>query len=150
MAYMNGYKMDGKMLAVRVAGQKPVPGPLHLVNVPNHSSHRDVPCNALVGAVCFLLPPVTLCTNINVATTQALNFPPHVSSSSTDPRVTVYNFCDQIPTSLPKSASQFPGDPDYPGSQFYSYFNTPTMNESENQMPETDRKSSFWSTSRLP
>ncbi|KAL0304248.1 UNVERIFIED_CONTAM: Splicing factor-like protein 1 [Sesamum radiatum] len=78
VTYMNGYKMDGKMLAVRVAGQKPVP---------TRSSHTNVPCIALcqtssiyghrhhsfqklhsplqtVRACVFLLPPATLCTTL--------------------------------------------------------------------------------------
>ncbi|KAK4385005.1 Splicing factor-like protein 1 [Sesamum angolense] len=117
MAYMNGYKMDGKMLAVRVAGQKPVP------EAPFSTAYSE--------SLCFSSSSSYSVHNFNVATTQALNFPPYASSKLTDPRVTVYNFCDQIPTSLPKSASQFPGDPDYPGSQFNSYFTSTTMNESQ-------------------
>ncbi|KAL0371681.1 UNVERIFIED_CONTAM: Splicing factor-like protein 1 [Sesamum calycinum] len=60
MAYMNGYKMDGKMLAVRVAGQKPVPGPLHPGNAPTHSSHTNVPCNALCQKSSIYGPPTSI------------------------------------------------------------------------------------------
>ncbi|KAL0299506.1 UNVERIFIED_CONTAM: Splicing factor-like protein 1 [Sesamum radiatum] len=68
MAYMNGYKMDGKMLAVRVAGQKPVPGPLHPGNAPTHSSHTNVPCNALCQKSSIYGPPTSILTEAPFST----------------------------------------------------------------------------------
>ncbi|KAI3458168.1 hypothetical protein Pfo_014831 [Paulownia fortunei] len=139
VTYMNGYKMDDKMLAVRVAGKRPVPGPLHSGHVPIHSSHAAVPSNILGQTSCIYGPAISMLPeapfstpnnvslsfppsssysghNINVARTEAINIHPYVV---TDPRVTSnvfsgYNFCVQVPSSLPNSVSQFPGHPDYP------------------------------------
>ncbi|KAK6135322.1 hypothetical protein DH2020_030964 [Rehmannia glutinosa] len=177
--YMNGYKMDGRILTVRVAGPKPVPGPVNSGHVPIHSLHAAVPSSILGQTSCVYRPAISMLPeapfstlnnqssyfpppssypghNINVARTEAVvNVPPFVMSSTVDPRMTSnvssgYDFCDKIPNSIPNSVSQFPGHPDYPGSQFKSYFTTPGMSENQNQMTETQRKSSFWLGSGFP
>ncbi|XP_022888785.1 splicing factor-like protein 1 [Olea europaea var. sylvestris] len=56
--HMNGYKMEGKMLAVRVAGQKPVLGPSHLGNHPIHSVPPAVRPNISGQTSCFFGPSV--------------------------------------------------------------------------------------------
>ncbi|PIN11003.1 putative RNA-binding protein SEB4 (RRM superfamily) [Handroanthus impetiginosus] len=151
VTYMYGYKMDGQMLAVRIAGQKPGPDSLNSGHVPIPSSHIAVPFNNISGQTPSIYGPVipmppeapfstmnneSLCfpwtssyfgQNINVPRTEAVNIPPYVLSSSTNPRLASkfssdYDFCDRIPVSLPNLISQFPGHPDYPGSQFKSYF----------------------------
>ncbi|KAL2527267.1 splicing factor-related [Abeliophyllum distichum] len=149
--HMNGYKMDGKMLAVRVAGQKPVPGPSHLGNLPIHSVPAPVQPNVPGQTSCFFVPPVSMVpeAQASISNNQSLYFPspsvfgqynnlPRIECSSIPPS-SVSNTADsrmastfsstsefhsQITSSssAPNSLSQFPGDPNYRGSQFKSYF----------------------------
>ncbi|KAL0317770.1 UNVERIFIED_CONTAM: Splicing factor-like protein 1 [Sesamum angustifolium] len=102
MAYMNGYKMDGKMLAVRVAGRNQ----FQTSNIygPPTSILPEAPFStAYSESLCFSSSSSYSVHNVNVATTQALNFPPYASSKRTDTRVTVYNF---VTKSLPHYLNQ--------------------------------------------
>ncbi|CAI9762409.1 unnamed protein product [Fraxinus pennsylvanica] len=58
--HMNGYKIDGKMLAVRVAGQKPVPGPSHLGNLPIPSVPPAIRPNISGQTSCLFGPSVLM------------------------------------------------------------------------------------------
>lgn len=207
VTYMNGYKMEGKMLAVRIAGKRPVAVPLISAHVPINSLQTAVPSNVLgqtsfvcgptvsmlpqaqfsTGPTVSMLPQAQFSTgpmvsvlpqaqfsiakngslgfpsssvysgtDRGIARNEALNFPAYVVSSKTDPMATNnfssgYDFCDRIPSSLPNSESMFPGHPDYPASQFKSYFTNPVMNETPNQIPETtEKRSTFSFASRFP
>ncbi|KAL2550394.1 splicing factor-like protein 1 [Forsythia ovata] len=149
--HMNGYKMDGKMLAVRVAGQKPVPGPSHLGGLPIHFVPAAVQPNIPGHTSCFLVPPVSMLpeAQASISNNQSLYFPspsvfgqynnlPRIECSSILPSsvsitagsrmASTFSSTLEFPSpitsssSAPNSLSQFPGDPDYRGSQFKSYF----------------------------
>ncbi|KAL7146354.1 hypothetical protein ABFS83_06G035000 [Erythranthe nasuta] len=145
--YMNGYKMNGKTLAVRVAGKKPVSGP------PSQLGHHY----NIVGPV--YVPAVPMLPEASNVMNGSMGFPsswsycgPNSHIASTEYVVTRatsnfssgYDFCDRIPSLLPNSESViFPGHPDYIGSQFNSYFTNPVMNET--LMAEPEKKSATYS-----
>ncbi|KAG8381347.1 hypothetical protein BUALT_Bualt06G0112900 [Buddleja alternifolia] len=161
VTYMNGYKMDGKMLAVRIAGQKPVPGP----TIPGH-----VPIPSLqVGSFSFpghvpsptdpiaAQKPILGHVPIPSALVGPYSFSGHVPSTvnpmGTSNFSSGYEFSSQIQSSLPDSISQFPGHREYPSSQFNSIFTNPTVKDNQtvdiSQTSETDQNSNFWSTFRF-
>lgn len=128
--YMNGYKMGGKMLAVRVAGERPTVGPVHPGHVP-------------------LVPSIV---GLNNESSSFALFSGHssisVARSPTDLGLTSYSsstgqgFSVGIPTSLPNSVSyQFPGDPDYRGSSFFGGIE---MNATQDWMPDTAKNTTYF------
>ncbi|KAK6155739.1 hypothetical protein DH2020_009987 [Rehmannia glutinosa] len=102
--YMNGYKMDGRILTVRVAGPKPVPGPSDILRLQaGNINASEAPFSTLNNQSSYFPPPSSYPGhNINVARTEAVvNVPPFVMSSTVDPRMTSnvssgYDFCDKI------------------------------------------------------
>ncbi|XP_052203961.1 splicing factor-like protein 1 [Diospyros lotus] len=160
VTHMNGRKMEGKILAVRVAGRPPPPQtglpalshfPVHpgppvfstcLTNqtawpgpfgsaqpepqgsFPRISEGFSMPSsipfghdNHLLEGQAIGIPPLVSCHASLKPPTASNSASSHGASSST----TSASHC------LP---SQFPGDPDYPGSQFLPYFATPTRRPS--------------------
>ncbi|KAL6541591.1 hypothetical protein OROGR_011077 [Orobanche gracilis] len=160
--YMNGFKMDGRILNVRVAGVKPVANPLIQTTCSYGPTVPMIPQGPLFNPYneSFYFPAFSGYSgyNMNVtSSTEGVNIPPpYVVSSSTEPLVTSnvpsdFDFCDRIPSSVPNSARQFPGVPHYPGSELKSRFSSPAMIELQNQMmPENERNSSFRGGSGLP
>ncbi|EYU25082.1 hypothetical protein ABFS82_06G035000 [Erythranthe guttata] len=153
VTYMNGYKMNGKMLAVRVAGKKPVSGPpSQLGHHPNIVGPVYVPAvpmlpeasNEMNGSLGFPSSLSYCGPDSHIARTEASNISPYVVTSTTNNFSSGYDFCDRIPSLLPNSESViFPGHPDYIGSQFNSYFTNPVMNET--LMAEPEKKSATYS-----
>ncbi|KAL7107146.1 hypothetical protein ACP275_06G035500 [Erythranthe tilingii] len=159
VTYMNGYKMNGKMLAVRVAEKKPVSGP------PSQLGHHHNIVGPVYVPAVPMLPEASIEMNgslgfpsslsycgpgSHIARTEASNIPPYVVTSTTSNFSSGYDFCDRIPSLLPSSESViFPGHPDYIGSQFNSYFTNPVMNET--LMAEPEKKAATYSfASRFP
>ncbi|GER46656.1 splicing factor-related, partial [Striga asiatica] len=143
--YMNGHKMEGRILVVRVAGLRAGPQPAIQASC---SYNGAVESYMLPQAPPLCAAPFTAGYSADVAKTEVLNVPPpyyFVSSSTSEHKGTGndssdYDFCDRIPSSVPNTVSRFPGDPDYnTGSEFGQYFfSSPVTNEAQY------RKSNFW------
>ncbi|KAF8413136.1 hypothetical protein HHK36_001112 [Tetracentron sinense] len=156
VAHMNGHKIDGKMLAVRIAGQPPTaagnsvitllpkypgsavvsqdstsqaawPGPPGSMLPAPQASFRKNGHFGLPSSSIFLgysdsfpksksldLPPSSIFLGHGDSVSQ------HLPSS--------YELSCQFPISSPSSLANFPGNPNYLGSQYQSYFTPPTAN----------------------
>ncbi|KAK9291429.1 hypothetical protein L1049_019376 [Liquidambar formosana] len=179
---MNGYKIDGKMLAVRVAGRPPpstfsvlshlpvYPGPAAVPQVvPSQTSWPGPPGSMLLEPQYSFtksegvgLPPSSMyiAHDSLLPKSEALSFSPSSGVSSLPDSMSAssmnssFKYSNQTQFSSPISLVQFPGDPDYPGSQFQSYFTTPTVKPSLpyhfSHPPESYLKPSCQSTTHLP
>ncbi|KAL8543939.1 hypothetical protein ACS0TY_004477 [Phlomoides rotata] len=141
--YMNGYKMGGKMLAVRVAGQRPIVAPLHPAQV------LPVPFN-IVGQYGSMFSDAVYSTLNNESSSFALSSGQN-ATSQTDLRLTGYlsssgqGFPARIPTD--SVSYQFPGDPEYRGSQLMSFVSGIEMNATQDWMPESAKNSTYFPSS---
>ncbi|KAK2983265.1 hypothetical protein RJ640_009279 [Escallonia rubra] len=165
---MNGYQMDGKMLAVRVAGRPQLP-------IPSQTSWMMPVAQVSAGVGHLAIPPVfqsqtswiglpestmpvaqvarvatgvglpSALSNSQLVTFDATSFPPPVTSSLNESK-NAYPSLDLL--------AKFPGDPDYPGSEFQSYFAAPTSEPSSpftfRQTLGRDPRPDSWATSQLP
>ncbi|XP_073031046.1 uncharacterized protein [Primulina eburnea] len=140
VTYMNGYKMAGKVLAVRIAGQKPVAAPPP-TPVPSVIYGQT---GGIYGREPSMFPgaQVSFSTSESsyfpyssgtVARTVGSTIPPYAATSIIYPRMNnndVFSreFSCQIPSSFSNSAiSHFHGNPDT-GSQFKSYITSSQFN----------------------
>ncbi|XP_075495042.1 uncharacterized protein LOC142532610 [Primulina tabacum] len=140
VTYMNGYKMAGKVLAVRIAGQKPVPAPPP-TPVPSVIYGQT---SGIYGREPSMFPgaQVSFSTSESsyfpyssgtVARTVGSTIPPYAATSISYPRmnnndVSSHEFSCQITNSSSNSAiSHFHGNPDT-GSQFKSYITSSQFN----------------------
>ncbi|PSS33087.1 Branchpoint-bridging protein [Actinidia chinensis var. chinensis] len=181
VTHMNGHKMEGKMLAVRVAGCPPPAGTL---SVMNHLPMYPGPLAAIpaVGPsqTTWPGPPGSMLPEAQVSypKNEGLGWPSSISSghssllpeskavdilpssvsSHTSSKLassleSVYRYPNQIPVQSPALPSQFPGAPDYPGSQLLLYSATPTLKPSPplyfSQTPDGS-SNPYWPRSQLP
>lgn len=130
VAHMNGYKIDGKMLAVRVAGQ-PL-GPV-MNQLPIYPGSVLLPPQVVQTPTAWPGPPGS--TLLIPQKSEGLGFSSLSSISSGSSLNSSYQRSGQILFSSPMSLAQFPGDPDYSGgSQSRSYFVTPMVEASSRQV----------------
>ncbi|KAI8032672.1 Splicing factor-like protein 1 [Camellia lanceoleosa] len=165
VTHMNGHKMEGKMLAVRVAGRPPpaglsimsqlpvYPGPAAIsANVPSQTAWPGPPGSMLPEAQATFpnsedlgLPSssISLGRGNHLPASEAVNFFPSVVSGNLGSKLSTrfdsfYGYPNQIPFSSPGLMSQFPAAPDYPpGSQLPSYFATPVQKPSSFHFSKT-------------
>lgn len=171
VTYMNGYKLAGKILAVRIAGQKPVPAPPPPTSVPSVIYGQTT---SMYGPEPSMFPGA----QISISSGKSLYFPSSsgtVARTSTIPPYraasTIYpwmnnnevssrEFSCQITSSFSNSAiSQFHGNPDIrsqfksyiTSSRFNPYFTNPAMDEFRlfNQVTETEENPKFGQCYRL-
>lgn len=173
VAYMNGYKMEGKVLAVGIAGQKPVPAPPP-TSVPSviygqtASIYGPEP-SMFPGAQVSISSSKSLLyfpySSGTVPRTVGLTIPPHAATSTIHPRINnndvpSQEFSCQITSSFSNSAiSQFHGNPDtasqfksyITSSQFNPYFTNPARDEYRtfSQITDPEEKSKFGQRYRL-
>lgn len=170
VTYMNGYKMEGKVLAVRIAGQKPVPA----------TSPTAVP-SVIYGQTTSIYGPEPSMfpgSQVSISSSQSLLYFPYSSGtvprtvgSTIPPHAATYprmnnndvpsqEFSCQITSSFSNSAiSQFHGNPDtasqfksyITSSQFNPYFNNPAKDEFRrfSQITDPEKKSKFGQGYRL-
>ncbi|KAK3034403.1 hypothetical protein RJ639_033674 [Escallonia herrerae] len=176
---MNGYQMDGKMLAVRVAGRPQLPmypgPPVIPPTIPSQTSWMMPVAQVSAGVGHLAIPPVfqsqtswirlpestmpvaqvarvatgvglpSALSNSQLITFDATSFPPPVTSSLNESK-NAYPSLDLL--------TKFPGDPDYPGSEFQSYFAASTSEPSSpftfSQTLGRDPRPDSWATSQLP
>ncbi|CAL5427788.1 unnamed protein product [Camellia sinensis] len=165
VTHMNGHKMEGKMLAVRVAGRPPpaglsimsqlpiYPGPTAIsASVPSQTAWPGPPGSMLPEARATFpnsedlgLPSssISLGHGNHLPASEAVNIFPSVVSGNMGSKLSTrfdsfYGYPNQIPFSSPGLMSQFPATPDYPpGSQLPSYFATPVQKPSSYHFSKT-------------
>ncbi|XP_059669366.1 splicing factor-like protein 1 [Cornus florida] len=142
--HMNGYKLEGKMLAVRLAGHPPVATSSVFSHLPMYSINAAVPSTVLSQTASIGPPPPPTVPSQTASLGPPGSMLPGSQASfikseaSGLPSSSIYlGHCNHLPKTFihrtnsptsfcPGSLDQFPGDPDYPGSQFQSYFATPS------------------------
>ncbi|KAJ7969978.1 Branchpoint-bridging protein [Quillaja saponaria] len=150
-AHLNGYKMDGKLLKVRIAGLPPNTESPVLGHLPQQLGLAAATPNLTIQATwCaapeFMMPEYqasltdglqlfssSICSEYGGPNKEALGFstPTNITShpdlSSSGSLNISAKFSRQNSFSLSDSVTQFPGDPDHPSSHFQPYFMTPTF-----------------------
>lgn len=129
VTHMNGYKMEGRTLGVRMAEPKVAPSSLHSGHVPSHSSQAAVPSDVFGQTACIYEPLVSMLPEAPFSTLGNESLYPSSSfswpdinvarseiqiahSSSSEPRATSnsyssYDFCDKVCKSLNHSLIRY-------------------------------------------
>lgn len=129
--HMNGYQIDGNMLAVRVAGRPPVTGPAAASpSVPSQAAWIGLPGSLPPGAQpSFPNSQGVVMPSAFIYSGNGTHLPNFgVTSFPAHPPAVVLSLGESMNAfSSPSLVAQFPGDPDYPGSEFKQYFVSPNI-----------------------